>query len=111
MQSARVPMALAPTDGNTGGGVPNEVPDAGPLEVYPLEDPCRYKSLESNRRADGNVHPRAPCRLVLPLRGLPNGLLSRPRPRIWLHLLRLVMNGNVRQVPSGGRTQKGHSTE
>ena len=27
------------------------------------------------------------------------------RPRIWSHLLRLVMNGNVRQAPSGGRTK------
>ena len=93
MQSARVPMALAPTDGNTGGGVPNEAPGAGPLEVYPLDDPRRYKSLKSNRRANGNVHPRAPCRLVLPLRGLSNGLLSRPAAARRGKLVAVVAHG------------------
>ena len=71
MQSARVPMALAPTDGNTGGGVPDEAPGAGPLEVYPLDDACRCKSLKSNRRADCDV----PANCDVP----PGAVPARPR--------------------------------
>jgi len=74
MQSARVPTALAPTDGNTGGGVPDEAPGAGPLEVYPLDDACRYKSLKSNRRADCDVPPRRCTCSSEP----PRFVLSRP---------------------------------
>jgi hypothetical protein len=89
MQSARVPTALAPTDGNTGGGVPDEAPGAGPLEVFPLDDACRYKSLKSNRRAV----PEAPYLLIRARRGSSNGLLSRPAAAPWGKVVVVVAPG------------------
>lgn len=52
-----------PTDGNTGGGVPNATPIAGLVEVCPLDAPRGYKSpLKSKRRAicDVRLRPTPP---------------------------------------------------